>query len=51
MGYVYGPHDVSYDTARRWRKEFYTGTESVTDAAKSERPVIAMGKNSVSKVG
>ncbi len=45
-----GSHMVSYETVRRWKTKFHTGTESVKDAAKSGRPVTATGKTNVSKV-
>ena len=50
MGEVYGFHNVSLETVCRWRTIFYANTESVKDAAKSERPVTATDKNDVSKV-
>ena len=50
MGEVYWSDKVSYETVRRWRKKFLTGTESVKDAAKSGRPVTVTGKANVSKV-
>ena len=46
----YGFHNVSHETVCRWRRKFHTVTESVKDAAKSERSVTATDKNNVSKV-
>ena len=43
-------NNVSYETVRRWRKKFHTGTKSVKDATKSERLVTATGKTNVSNV-
>lgn len=50
LGEVYGSDKVSYETVRRWRQKFLTGTESIKDAAKSGRPVTVSGKTNVSKV-
>ncbi|XP_062593106.1 histone-lysine N-methyltransferase SETMAR-like [Saccostrea cucullata] len=50
LGEVYGSDKVSYETVRRWRQKFLTGTESIKDAAKSGLPVTVSGKTNVSKV-
>ena len=49
MGEVYGSDKVSYETVRRWRQKFLTGTESVKDAVKSGRPVTVAGKTMTQK--
>ena len=41
---VHGPSCVSYDTARRWKKKFEYGVESIKNAPKSSRPKSAYRK-------
>ena len=38
---AYGPSCVSYDTVRRWKKEFESSVESIKNAPKSGRPKSA----------
>ena len=41
---------VCYETVRRLRQKFMTGTESIKDAAKSGRPVTVTDMTNASKV-
>ena len=50
LGEVCESHNASYETVCRWRKIFHIGPESVKEAAKSGRPVIATGRSNVSKL-
>ena len=42
---------MSYDTVRRWKKEFESGVESIKNALKSGRPNLHLVKKSCLRVG
>ena len=47
---VYGSSKVSYETVRRWKKNFDSGEESIKNAPKSGRPVTASCNKNILKI-
>ena len=41
---------MSYDTVRRWKRNFESGVESIKNASKSGRPKSASRKEIMSKI-